>query len=271
MNKNTKKFLIIGSIEIAVLLIAFTFISIMNSNRVELESLYKTSYNLQYVGSKSYPELDKLIKFKLFRRFNNTRGLGVENPNTIIFIFPGLYGENERWYYEKMMMQAGKKGFGALLVDLLETPDFIPLNDENGIPYTVDGRRMKFLSVLSDYVEGCGFKKIIVWGFSSGGDIARKFANNSTLCIGTIDFFGVERDPENLILPEKRSLFIIGALDQALNQKKEIIVSLEEKAKTADLLVIPNCYEWLSNKYGEPENKAWDRAIESAFQFCSKL
>jgi hypothetical protein len=268
MKNGLLKLCLIGFVEIAGILALFHYLGITDTSKKPLASLYSESVDMEYRGSLENPVVAKIVAADPFRRFHSTRGLGVKKPGRILFLFPGTSGENEIWYYDKMMVEAGKKGLASLLVDFLDVPFFVDSETMRGRSLSSTERKKEFLAALFEYVKGLGFNDAAVWAFSSGAQDALAFCGSTEgYTKAYVDFFGTWSVAGFPPLSQK-ALFLLGARDPAAFERTAFAAAGGKEAFR--IAVFRDAGQWLTKRDGSPDAGAWKAAVGDAIDFSSK-
>ena len=103
----------------------------------------------------------------LFERYRWTRAVGVETPGQALLVLPDS-NFSRYWHFEAFLVSAHETGLGALILDLKDVADFVPLQAPDGALRTTDERMHIFTDAARRWLLGIGFSEITLVSFGTG-------------------------------------------------------------------------------------------------------
>lgn len=114
----------------------------------------------------------------LFDRYRWTRAIGVERPREAIVVLPDRRYE-EHWHFERFLSDAHATGIGAVILDLRDVAEFVPLRAPDGSLRSTDERVTLFADATRSWLLGLGFSEIAIVSFGSGAGAALDLIESS--------------------------------------------------------------------------------------------
>jgi len=200
----------------------------------------------------------------LFERYRWTRAVGVETPQTALLVLPD-YNFAQYWHFESFLVAAHEAGFGALILDLKDVPEFVPIKSKDGILRSTDERMQIFTDAALKWLYGIGFKEIALVSFGTGTQSALDIIERSPP-----DTFTAWVDISGIVSSEKLALalstetawppvyFISGSYDRNLSDRKHAIHTLSSNGFETRHKIVEPTGTMLLNEEGnlDPEIEA---------------
>lgn len=175
--KKTRNYLLLILAQLLFLVVLFAALRWYDVTRPGPVSLYEVSQPLSFDPAEAEDAsagddlalgaAHALAALEPFRRDTRTRGAGVVGAGRALLLVPGT-DENERWYWSRILVEAARRGWTALLFDPMEAPRLVGPLDSAGRPLSSDERRLEALKGAAIYLRSCGADELCLWSFGAG-------------------------------------------------------------------------------------------------------
>ncbi|MBN1685722.1 MAG: hypothetical protein JW852_03660 [Spirochaetales bacterium] len=168
MSKQTVRFVVIVAIQLVILGVIIFF---PERTKQQLFSEYEEVTRPDITMSLREREVDDTVRAideaGLFDRYRWTRAVGVETPDRALLVLPDS-NLAQYWHFESFLVSAHEAGLGALILDLRDVAEFVPLKAEDGSLRTTNQRMQLFTDAARRWLLGVGFSEIALVSFGTG-------------------------------------------------------------------------------------------------------
>jgi predicted esterase len=221
--------------------------------------------------------LDAMNDADLFDRYRFTRAVGVEAPGTALLILPDAkYAEY--WHMEALLCEIQKAGMGALILDLKDAGEFIPLRSEEGVLRTTEERYTLFADAAGKWLKSLGFRDVVLLSFGNGAaaawDLISRSPGDFSAWVDISGFFGFLKNRGRENLPEgslPSYLFFSAALDPRLSETRKAVKLLSSSGASGNLSIIPDTGRGLRDSRGQLDPGLESSLRRSLLDWCLKI
>jgi hypothetical protein len=158
--------------------------------------------------------------------------VGVETPGRALLVLPdsnyALF-----WHFEAFLVSAHEAGLGALILDLKDVAEFVPLTAPDGSLRTTNERMRVFTDAARRWLLGIGFSDITLVSFGTGTQPALDIIERSRSGAfnGWVDISGSASREKWVLATSSQSsrpriLFITGEYDTGVADRRKFASSL---------------------------------------------
>jgi len=207
----------------------------------------------------------------LFDRYRWTRAVGVDTPDQALLVLPDS-NFTQYWHFEALLVSAHDAELGALILDLKDVAEFVPLEAPDGSLRTTNERMRIFTDAARRWLLGVGFTEIALISFGTGAQSALDIIERSPAdtFAGWVDVSGVASAEKWTIAVTSdvswpSILFISGEYDRNTRMRKNFLRDLSAKSVQTEHRIIASTGQMLLNENGALDRDLEDRIIQDIF------
>jgi hypothetical protein len=168
MSKQAIRFIVIVAIQLVILAVIIFFPEGTKQRLFsDYEEVTRPDISMHLLENESDDTVRAIDDAGLFDRYRWTRAVGVETPGRALLVLPDS-NYAQFWHFEAFLVSAHKAGLGALILDLKDVAEFVPLKAPDGSLRTTNERMRVFTDAARRWLLGIGFSDITLVSFGTG-------------------------------------------------------------------------------------------------------
>ncbi len=274
MTKQTARFIVLVAIQLIILGVIIFFPE-SEKRRLfsEYEEVARPEITMRLLDKEVEETVKAIDEAGLFERYRWTRAVGVETPERALLVLPD-FSFSQHWHFESFLVAAHEAGLGALILDLKDVPEFVPLKANDGTLRSTDERMQIFADAAQKWLLGIGFSKVALVSFGTGAQSALDIIERSPPGTFTswIDVSGMASSEKwAIVLSSETSwppvYFITGEWDRNIADRKRTIRALVSRGFEANHNIVGSTGSMLLNDEGKLNRDLEENTVQDIFSW----
>lgn len=275
MTNQTIRFIVIVAIQLIILGVIIFFPESKKSDLFsEYEEVSRPDITMRLSDDVAVDDTVRAIdEAGLFERYRWSRAVGVETPEQALLVLPD-YNFTQYWHFEAFLVAAHDAGLGALILDMKDVPEFVPLKADDGTLRSTDERMQIFADAARQWLTGLGFSKVALVSFGTGVQSALNILERSPAGAFTswVDVSGMASGERWTLALSSETLwptlfFVTGAADRHLTDRKKIAHELSSRGVSVTHRIVPSTGSMLLNEEEKLDAELEEEIIDQIFRW----
>ncbi len=274
MSKRTLRFVIIVAIQLVILAVIIFFPEGVKRRLFsDYEEASRPGITMHLLEDQSDETVRAIDHAGLFERYRWTRAVGVETPGQALLVLPdGNF--SQYWHFESFLVSAHEASLGALILDLKDVAEFVPLEAPDGSFRTTGERMQIFTDAARRWLIGLGFSEITLVSFGIGTLSALEIIEQSPpgSFAAWVDVSGSTSKANWLLASSSQTtwppvLLITGANDGSLADRRAFAADLSRQGVRIKHDIVDSAGPMLLGEDGELDREVENSVIQEVFDW----
>lgn len=276
MTRQSRRFLIIISIQIVILAAIVLFPESAKQRLFStFEPVARPDLNMKLTRNDVSEIVREIDRAGLFDRYKWTRAVGVERPREAMLVLADRNFE-QYWHFELLLVRAHEAGIGAVILDLRDVAEFVPLRASDGSLRTTDERVQLFAGAAREWLLGLSFTDVALLSFGTGARAALDLIESAAEGTYTawVDVAGRAADDRWILARHAKvswppTLMVTGELERDTREKSAFLSAVGQSGVRTRTYAVPGTSDMLLDERGALDRELEQRVMQLAFDWVT--